>query len=212
MGSVTMNGVSVVVLASLCLLGAVIEALPKQYKGTRLGSDATGKPIYRYRLWRVWNKTKPMLLVIGCNPSTADGTFDDPTIKKVKWMAKLKGYGGIYMGNLYAYRNKDPNKMYEKAYEKGFSYVVGPSNDYNLRMMAYDAADVVLAYGNIAVADGWGHNQYYAERHAEIVSEKMKKLMSLKKKKGKVYAFALTSQDVPSHPLWLSPYNTWVKL
>ena len=37
---------------------------------------------YRYVLTRVWDKNKPMLVFVGLNPSIADETKDDPTIKK----------------------------------------------------------------------------------------------------------------------------------
>ena len=38
--------------------------------------------IYRYALWRIWDDTLPKLLFIGLNPSTADETNDDPTMRR----------------------------------------------------------------------------------------------------------------------------------
>lgn len=56
----------------------------------------------RYRLWRIWDPSKPCILFIMLNPSTADSDKDDPTIKIIKQHAIAWGYGGIYVGNLYA--------------------------------------------------------------------------------------------------------------
>lgn len=36
--------------------------------------------IYRYKLSRTWDSTKPTILFIGLNPSIANETIDDPTI------------------------------------------------------------------------------------------------------------------------------------
>ncbi len=66
---------------------------------------------YRYSLWRIWDKAKPLILFIGLNPSTADADRDDPTIRRCKGFASALGYGGFYMGNLFAYRATKPADM-----------------------------------------------------------------------------------------------------
>ena len=38
--------------------------------------------IYRYALWRTWDESKPKVLFVGLNPSTADEIQDDPTIRR----------------------------------------------------------------------------------------------------------------------------------
>ncbi len=60
---------------------------------------------YRYILSRTWDETKPTVLFIGLNPSTADEKTDDPTIRKCINYAKCWGYGKILMANLFAFRN-----------------------------------------------------------------------------------------------------------
>ena len=40
------------------------------------------------------------LVVIGVNPSTADETYPDPTVRKVIGFAKLNNYDGFVMLNL----------------------------------------------------------------------------------------------------------------
>lgn len=66
---------------------------------------------WRYVLWRVWDESLPMLMWIGLNPSTADETKDDPTIRRCMGFARSWGYGGIYMLNLFAFRATDPAEM-----------------------------------------------------------------------------------------------------
>ena len=55
---------------------------------------------YRYILSRTWDDTKPTVLFIGLNPSTADEETDDSTIRKCINYAKCWGYGKILMANL----------------------------------------------------------------------------------------------------------------
>ncbi len=56
---------------------------------------------YRYMLWRRWDETKACVMFIGLNPSTANESTDDPTIRSVVAIANNLGYGGVYMLNLF---------------------------------------------------------------------------------------------------------------
>lgn len=66
---------------------------------------------HRYALWRIWDKTLQNVLFIGLNPSTANETKDDPTIRRVKKFAADWGYGGVIMLNLFTYVTSDPSKL-----------------------------------------------------------------------------------------------------
>jgi len=66
---------------------------------------------YRYRLDRVWDESLPRLGWIMLNPSTADGLADDPTIRRCINYARLHGFGGIVVVNLFAFRSTDPAKI-----------------------------------------------------------------------------------------------------
>lgn len=66
---------------------------------------------YRYVLTRTWDETLPNIMFVGLNPSTADETTDDPTIRRCINFAKSWGYGGLYMVNLFAYRSTNPNNI-----------------------------------------------------------------------------------------------------
>lgn len=45
------------------------------------------------------------------NPSTADAEIDDPTITRCIGFAKSWGFGGLMVGNLWAYRATDPKEL-----------------------------------------------------------------------------------------------------
>jgi hypothetical protein len=66
---------------------------------------------YRYCLWRIWDESKPMIMFIGLNPSTANENQDDPTIRRVIRFAREWGYGGIYMLNLFTFVTAYPNEL-----------------------------------------------------------------------------------------------------
>ena len=72
------------------------------------GADISSDNKYRYSLWRIWDKNKPIILFIMLNPSTADAVNNDKTMTRVKNFAESWGYGGVYVGNLYAFRSTDP--------------------------------------------------------------------------------------------------------
>lgn len=80
--------------------------------------------LYRYMLRRVWDPELGLVHWIMLNPSTADASFDDPTIRRCMAFARAWGYGGIYVSNLFAYRTTDPSllPLLNEA-------CVGPDND-----------------------------------------------------------------------------------
>lgn len=38
---------------------------------------------YRYALWRIWDESKPMVMFIGLNPSTANETSESRLVSNV---------------------------------------------------------------------------------------------------------------------------------
>lgn len=67
--------------------------------------------IHRFSLSRVWDDSLPSFIVIGLNPSTADETEDDPTIRRCISFAKREGCGSLIMLNLFSYRATDPREL-----------------------------------------------------------------------------------------------------
>lgn len=110
--------------------------------------------LYRYTLWREWGVgTLPLLeaaarkapdsylMVIGLNPSTADETQDDPTIRRCIGYAKRWGFGALCMTNIFAWRETDPEKM------KRQQDPIGPENDDWIVRCAADAGMILAAWG-----------------------------------------------------------------
>lgn len=109
------------------------------------------------------------------NPSTADGDDDDPTIKKIVNYADKWGYGGIYVGNLYAYRTSSPSKLKKLTDELEKK---GPENEKYLRDLIFKTEKVVYAWGNGESEPEW--------------------LKSLVKNP---YVIELSKYGIPMHPL-----------
>jgi hypothetical protein len=95
---------------------------------------------YRYELRRVWDGTKPFVLFIGLNPSTADENNDDNTSRVCINYAKRWDYGGLLIGNLFGYRSRDKEAL------RQVPDPVGPENDVWLRKLQSEADLVVCAW------------------------------------------------------------------
>lgn len=110
-------------------------------KGANISADG----LYRYWLSREWQLGKPdehAVCWIMLNPSTADASEDDPTIRKCANFTNTWGYQRLWVVNLFAYRSVLP-KMLSHARDP-----VGPENDATIRETAVRAKLVVCAWGN----------------------------------------------------------------
>jgi hypothetical protein len=96
---------------------------------------------YRYRLWRRWDRSRPVVTFVMLNPSTADERRDDPTIRRCIGFARRWGFGGAEVVNLFALRATDPREL------RTVRDPVGPENDRHIRRAIARAALVVLAWG-----------------------------------------------------------------
>ena len=99
---------------------------------------------YRYMLWRIWDESKPLIQFIGLNPSTANETANDNTMRRVIRYAKDWGYGGVYMMNLFAIVSTDPKIL--KTCEDPLG-----ENDKYLKEINGKCQDVLFAWGNFDV-------------------------------------------------------------
>lgn len=142
---------------------------------------------YRYVLWRRWSSILPLLVIVGLNPSTADHTVDDNTIKKLIRMAKLNNFGGIMMVNLFAYRSTDPKGMLEA------DDPVGPHNMFYLGSVFHNAHTILCAWGKDGVHKGQDEDIMLMLDH---VGERTK-----------VCCLGINKNGTPKHPLY-QPDNT----
>lgn len=132
--------------------------------------------LYRYVLWRRWGHGR-YVMFIGLNPSTADETNDDPTIRRCVAFAKAWGYEALCMANLFAFRATDPAEM-KKDIEP-----IGTYNDSTLISLAQDAGIIIAA---------WGVNGSYKRRD-----------LSVRAILPPMSYLRLTKDGHPSHPLYL---------
>ena len=97
---------------------------------------------YRYSLSREWNKDKEKVLFIMLNPSKADDKIDDPTVKRCICFAKNWGFGGLMIGNLFAYRTTYPKELFKTKNP------VGKDNLKFLERMIKSSNLTICAWGN----------------------------------------------------------------
>lgn len=104
--------------------------------------------LYRYALTRSIENSKPASAVfLMLNPSVADASVDDPTIKRCMGFAKSWGADQLTVLNLYAYRATNPSEL-------GLADdPVGPLNDLYLAKAADMFQDIVCAWGKHPRAD-----------------------------------------------------------
>jgi len=108
---------------------------------------------HRYTLHRSWLGNGGVVNFIMLNPSTADDTIDDATIRRCVGFAKRWGYSGIVVTNLFAYRATQPSDL--KALlrtEGGFREAYGEENTSHVDREARMAHLVVLAWGDNATS------------------------------------------------------------
>ena len=96
---------------------------------------------YRYRLWRRWDRTRPVVAFVMLNPSTADAERDDPTIRRCGGFARGWGFSAMTVVNLFALRATDPARL-RRARDP-----IGPDNDDHIAAAAAGCDALVLAWG-----------------------------------------------------------------
>ena len=185
------------------------------------GANISSCKRYRYGLWREWRLGadggeaqwdmwtdefgKPVVdgegkqlgdplscVFIMLNPSTADGTEDDPTIRRCVGFAKSLGYDRLEVVNLFAFRATDPRALLALNHEDD---PVGIGNEKAVER-ALDHADLIIcawgAHGGHLGQDqtmlGWIDRHNYRD--------------------APVAALGLTKEGHPRHPLYLPGHST----
>src|SRR5689334_16191487 len=114
------------------------------------GAEFSNCRKYRFSLWRIWDYSKPFVMFIGLNPSTANETEPDNTIKRVCAIAKYNGNGGIYMMNCFPLVSRHPEDLYyftSTPYHNEEFYL----NNEWLEKISKKCSDIVFAWGNFKV-------------------------------------------------------------
>ena len=152
--------------------------------------------VYRYQLRRHWGHTPQseaalklrgvhakyhMLGWLMLNPSTADETVEDPTIRRCISFARLWGYAGIEVYNLFALRSTDPRAL------KHHPDPVGPENNEWIIQAQIRCETLVCAWGNHG--DLHGRAKFVIDRLFE--------------KRERIGVLELTGKGHPRHPLYV---------
>lgn len=135
---------------------------------------------FRYRLGRRWGDGAPLAFVM-LNPSTADATVDDATIRRCVSFANTHCFQAIEVVNLFAFRATDPRELARA------SYPVGPENDEHIVKAAKNAGALCLA---------WGVNAAGLERPHVV-------LPMLNRLGVELQCLRITRSGYPQHPLML---------
>lgn len=120
-----------------------------------------------------------MCAFIGLNPSTADETQDDPTIRRCIRFTREWGYDGLVMLNLFAFRATDPKVM------KAQTEPVGADNDEVLLKASRKVGLVIAAWGT--------HGEFKGRGDA------VRRLL----KDCRLHHLGLSKDGHPKHPLYL---------
>ena len=112
------------------------------------GSGAVIEGAYRYSLWRTIEpaRLQERVLFVMLNPSTADASEDDPTLRRCLGFARAWGLGSLEVCNLFALRSTSPGALLSARDP------VGPRNDEFLREAIARARLIVAAWGAQPIA------------------------------------------------------------
>lgn len=131
------------------------------------------------------NQAHNYLMVIGLNPSTADETQDDPTIRRCIGFAKRWGFGALCMTNLFAFRATDPRDMMK------MENLADIDNQHHLLSCA-SGAGIVLA--------AWGKHGKFAQRDITV-------MQWINGIGVELHCLVKNADGSPKHPLYV-PANT----
>lgn len=137
---------------------------------------------YRYKLWRIWDETKPRAVCIGLNPSTANGTKNDQTISYLIKMLTVLGYGGFYMMNCWPYIASKPELLMRNP-------ITDEWNNDMITVTASQCQDVIFCWGNFKIIREYDRDKELIEMFP----------------RAKV--FGKNANGTPFHPLAMMPRN-----
>lgn len=147
---------------------------------------------YRYRLTRSWGNG-PRAVFLMMNPSTADASVDDATIRKCMGFARRWGYDGIEVVNLFALRSRDPKALLTA------DDPLGPDNWYWTAEVLGSNREVICSWG----CEDTLKKDSKLMKHADLVIWSIRQCFP----DIKVMCLGKTKGGTPRHPLMLA-YST----
>lgn len=157
---------------------------------------------YRYRLTRmidygrdldavtydVSHAREHVVTFVMLNPSTADATMDDPTIRRCIGFARRWGYRQLNVANLFAWRATDPVEL------TSVKDPVGGKNEDHVRAVVASSDKVICAWGALGA---------YMDQDLTTIG------WMDKEPDVKLMCLGMTKHGHPRHPLYV-PYSAEV--
>lgn len=167
--------------------------LPLNLEDSLRGAEFSLDRKYRYRLWDVWARERHVCWLM-LNPSTANETELDPTLRRCRGYAKAWGFGGIVVVNLFAVVSADPRILLTQDDAVG-----DVQRTTTLGRWVNNTAVIVEECRNAdIVVAGWGAFPEARER--------AKQVMWILGSGDKLHCLGTTKNGHPSHPLYLSKH------
>lgn len=147
---------------------------------------------YRYRLWAVWERKRRSCLFLMLNPSTANETKLDSTLRRCFGFAKSWGFGGFVVVNLFAVVSADPRILLTHDDS------IGDIERTTTLGRSVRNTDIIVEECRIAelVVAGWG--AFPEARH------RAKQVMEMIGASPKLHCLGTTKDGHPRHPLYLA--------
>lgn len=158
----------------------------------RGGAEISDDGVYRYRLWRDLGAGGGLVAFVMLNPSTADGTHDDPTLRRCIGYGRAWGFDALEVVNLYAYRATDPRELLDPDTAGD---PIGPLND--------EAVAFTIRRARLVVA-GWGAGAAQVARRRPDLPDPRQAVAGIAARYfAPLTALGVTRAGDPRHPLYL---------
>jgi hypothetical protein len=138
---------------------------------------------YRYMLSRRWGNGATMKFIM-LNPSTADASEDDPTIRRCIGFARREGLDGIHVVNLFALRSTDPDGLLHHPDPRG------------TRNAEFIVQALSMPGPNVCAWGGWFDNHKNRPKRINMVEMARRSGVGL-------HCLGFTKAGAPRHPLYL---------
>ena len=150
---------------------------------------------FRYRLDRKIGEAGPVYAFFGINPSTADASMDDATVRKWNGFAQRWDASRYVVGNVFAFRSTDVRALATAADP------IGRLNNDHIKQIIAEADILVPCWGDqTKVPSGLRMHFHWMRQVLEAAGKPIK-------------TFGLSKGGFPKHPLMLgydTPLVDWV--
>lgn len=156
--------------------------------------------LYRYRLDREVQATGKIFAYFGINPSTANDSLDDATVRKWRGFTLRNEGRKFIVGNVFSYRSADVRGL-DRA-NRDHIHLQGPDHWPQIREIISDADVLVVC---------WGDSGKVNRNIRPLIPDLLATLLASGKP---VLHFGTTNSGDPLHPLRLgydTPLTPWVK-